>query len=114
MKGNPAEPKCGFSRKMIALLQEAGLDFGTFDILEDQVKSNASQKYIKFRNHHLFLGSERRTEKIFKLANLSSTLSQGNSHRRFRFVLISGTRGRTDHFGLIASEIQLRKFTKWF
>ena len=44
MKGNPAEPKCGFSRKMIALLQEAGLDFGTFDILEDQVKSNASQK----------------------------------------------------------------------
>ena len=51
MKGNPAEPKCGFSRKMIALLQEAGLDFGTFDILEDQVKSNASQKYIKFQNH---------------------------------------------------------------
>ena len=38
MKGNTAEPKCGFSRKMIALLQEAGLDFGTFDILEDQVK----------------------------------------------------------------------------
>ena len=36
---------------MIALLQEAGLDFGTFDILEDQVKSNASQKYIKFQNH---------------------------------------------------------------
>ena len=47
MKGNPAEPKCGFSRKMIALLQEAGLDFGTFDILEDQVKSNAFQKDLK-------------------------------------------------------------------
>ena len=55
MKGNPAEPKCGFSRKMIALLQEAGLDFGTFDILEDQVKSSASQKDIEFKNHHFNL-----------------------------------------------------------
>ena len=36
MKGNPAEPKCGFSRQMVALLQEAGLAFGHFDILEDQ------------------------------------------------------------------------------
>ena len=57
MKGNPAEPKCGFSRKMIALLQEAGLDFGTFDILEDQVKSKASQKDIRFQNHHFNLNN---------------------------------------------------------
>jgi len=36
MKGNPNEPKCGFSRKMIALLQEACLDFDHFDILSDE------------------------------------------------------------------------------
>jgi len=45
MKGNPAEPKCGFSRKMIALLQEAGLDFGTFDILEDQEVREELKKF---------------------------------------------------------------------
>jgi len=36
MKGNPNEPKCGFSRKMIALLQEACLDFDHFDIFSDE------------------------------------------------------------------------------
>ena len=35
MKGSPSEPKCGFSKQMIALLQEAGVDFGYFDILSD-------------------------------------------------------------------------------
>ncbi|OWZ01543.1 Grx4 family monothiol glutaredoxin [Phytophthora megakarya] len=35
MKGNPTEPKCGFSRQMVALLNEDKIQFGTFDILQD-------------------------------------------------------------------------------
>lgn len=36
MKGDPDEPKCGFSRKTVELLREAGCkDFGHFDILSD-------------------------------------------------------------------------------
>jgi Glutaredoxin len=34
MKGNPAEPRCGFSRTIVALLQEQGFEFSTFDILQ--------------------------------------------------------------------------------
>jgi Grx4 family monothiol glutaredoxin len=36
-QGSRDEPKCGFSRQAVALLQEAGVDdYGTFDILQDE------------------------------------------------------------------------------
>jgi Grx4 family monothiol glutaredoxin len=35
MKGDPTTPKCGFSRSAIALLNETGVEYGTFDILLD-------------------------------------------------------------------------------
>ena len=35
-KGDVAEPKCGFSRKAVALLQEQSIQFTTFDILSDE------------------------------------------------------------------------------
>lgn len=36
MKGNANEPRCGFSRKMVDILQSAGVQFDTFDILSDE------------------------------------------------------------------------------
>ncbi|KAJ7863366.1 glutaredoxin [Mycena leptocephala] len=36
MKGNPEEPRCGFSRKLSTLLKEQGVQFSTFDILQDE------------------------------------------------------------------------------
>lgn len=36
MKGTPEEPRCGFSRRVVGILNELGLDFGTFDILSDE------------------------------------------------------------------------------
>ncbi|ANB13067.1 monothiol glutaredoxin GRX3 [Sugiyamaella lignohabitans] len=35
MKGTPAEPKCGFSRQLVAILRENQVRFGFFDILKD-------------------------------------------------------------------------------
>lgn len=35
MKGNPETPRCGFSRKIVALLNENAVRYSTFDILED-------------------------------------------------------------------------------
>ena len=35
MKGSPSQPKCGFSRQIVGLLQEQQIAFETFDILED-------------------------------------------------------------------------------
>merc|ERR1719333_258831 len=46
MKGNPEDPKCGFSRKMVELLRGAGLKrFGHFDILEDQEVRQGLKEY---------------------------------------------------------------------
>ncbi|KAF9028893.1 glutaredoxin [Hymenopellis radicata] len=36
MKGNPATPRCGFSRRITALLNEQNVEFTSFDILEDE------------------------------------------------------------------------------
>jgi len=35
MKGSPDTPQCGFSRKMVALLEKEGVAFDSFDILKD-------------------------------------------------------------------------------
>ncbi|KAJ6488969.1 glutaredoxin [Mycena sanguinolenta] len=35
MKGSPEEPRCGFSRKLSTLLREQGVQFSSFDILQD-------------------------------------------------------------------------------
>ena len=47
MKGNPAEPKCGFSRTLIQILSETGLSYDTFDILSDD---DVRQGLKKFSN----------------------------------------------------------------
>ncbi|KAI3892185.1 hypothetical protein MKW92_011998 [Papaver armeniacum] len=57
MKGKPEEPKCGFSRKVVEILQQEKVKFHSFDILDDdevrqglKVYSNWSsypQLYIK-------------------------------------------------------------------
>jgi Grx4 family monothiol glutaredoxin len=36
MKGTPETPRCGFSRKIVAILQERRVGFTTFDILTDE------------------------------------------------------------------------------
>jgi Grx4 family monothiol glutaredoxin len=36
MKGSPQEPQCGFSERMVLLLQKYGAQFGSFDILRSQ------------------------------------------------------------------------------
>ena len=36
MKGSPDEPRCGFSRKIVALLRDQGVQFAHFDILSDE------------------------------------------------------------------------------
>ncbi|ODV62419.1 PICOT family protein [Ascoidea rubescens DSM 1968] len=35
MKGTPSQPKCGFSRQVVAILRENKVRFGFFDILKD-------------------------------------------------------------------------------
>ena len=44
MKGAPDEPKCGFSRTMVGLLNEQKIKFSTFNILaDDEVRQGVLQ-----------------------------------------------------------------------
>lgn len=57
MKGNPDQPKCGFSQKTVGLLKGEGVAFGTFDILQDEaVRQGEFLGLMTTRNapvHHL-------------------------------------------------------------
>lgn len=45
MKGNPSEPKCGFSRQLVGILREHQVRFGFFDILKDDSIRQGLKKY---------------------------------------------------------------------
>merc|ERR1712098_129927 len=45
MKGDPETPKCGFSRTLMEIFKEAGVQFQTFDILSDEEVRQGLKKY---------------------------------------------------------------------
>ncbi|XP_058084322.1 monothiol glutaredoxin-S17 [Magnolia sinica] len=45
MKGSPEQPKCGFSRKVIEVLKDEGVEFGSFDILTDNDVREGMKKF---------------------------------------------------------------------
>lgn len=46
MKGNPDAPRCGFSQKTVNLLRKENIDFGWFDILEDEAVRQGQEPVI--------------------------------------------------------------------
>ena len=45
MKGSPSEPRCGFSKKAVGMLNDVGAKFGHFDILSDQSVRQGLKEY---------------------------------------------------------------------
>jgi monothiol glutaredoxin len=45
MKGSPSFPQCGFSARAVAILNEVGAKFGSFDVLEDPVVREGIKEY---------------------------------------------------------------------
>ncbi|GMR59548.1 hypothetical protein PMAYCL1PPCAC_29743 [Pristionchus mayeri] len=45
MKGDPAAPKCGFSRTIVGMLNEHQISFGSFDILSDEEVRQGLKEY---------------------------------------------------------------------
>lgn len=45
MKGTPEEPQCGFSRKVVEILKEEKVKFGSFDILTDNEVREGLKKF---------------------------------------------------------------------
>lgn len=51
MKGDTETPRCGFSGKMVALLQEQNVSFETFDILEDEDVRQGLKTYSNWQTY---------------------------------------------------------------
>ncbi|XP_052169808.1 uncharacterized protein LOC127786440 [Oryza glaberrima] len=45
MKGTPEQPRCGFSRKVVDVLKQEGVEFGSFDILTDNDVREGMKKF---------------------------------------------------------------------
>ncbi|KAJ2082734.1 glutaredoxin [Coemansia sp. RSA 988] len=45
IKGTPAQPRCGFSRKIVGLLNESKIKYGYFDILTDEEVRQGLKEY---------------------------------------------------------------------
>jgi Grx4 family monothiol glutaredoxin len=48
MKGSPEEPKCMFSKKVVEILQERSVAFGSFDVLTDDNIRDAVKSYANW------------------------------------------------------------------
>lgn len=48
MKGNPETPRCGFSRTIVGILNDEGVEYSTFDILEDEEVRQGLKRYSEW------------------------------------------------------------------
>ncbi|XP_018493820.1 monothiol glutaredoxin-S11 [Galendromus occidentalis] len=51
MKGDPNQPRCGFSRKAIEMLKKHSVEFGYFDILTDNDVREGLKKYSNWPSY---------------------------------------------------------------
>ena len=59
MKGNPAQPKCGFSANVVRILQHLGASFSSRDVLEDGEVREAVKKFSDWPTlPQLYVGGE--------------------------------------------------------
>ena len=59
MKGDPGAPRCGFSRKIVDILNETGVDYKTFDILSDQEVRQGLKKFSNWPTYpQLYVNSK--------------------------------------------------------
>ena len=87
MKGTATDPKCGFSRSMVALLDSHGAAYKTFDILTDEEVRQGLKTYSKWPTYpqvslccvsNNYLHSRQRLPKLknFWLVHLFTILCQ--------------------------------------
>lgn len=59
MKGTPDQPKCGFSRTIVQLLQEQNVKFGSFDILSNEQVRQGLKEYSNWPTYpQLYINGE--------------------------------------------------------
>ncbi|KAJ2782491.1 glutaredoxin [Coemansia javaensis] len=59
IKGTAAQPRCGFSKKIVGLLNERGIKYGYFDILTDDQVRQGLKEYSDWPTYpQLYIGGE--------------------------------------------------------
>lgn len=59
MKGTPDSPRCGFSKTIVGLLNDKGVKYGHFDILEDEEVRQGLKKFSNWPTYpQLYIGGE--------------------------------------------------------
>lgn len=59
MKGSPQEPRCGFSRQIVALLKERNIQFSSFDIFTDEEVRRGLKTYSNWPTYpQLYVNGE--------------------------------------------------------
>lgn len=53
MKGSPDAPRCGFSRRTVALLKDQGVEFTHFDILSDESVRSGRLSHVSLYSWHI-------------------------------------------------------------
>ena len=48
MKGTPQGPQCGFSARVVEVLQENGIEFKSFDVFEDEAVRQGIKEYANW------------------------------------------------------------------
>ena len=48
MKGDPSQPRCGFSSQIVQLLQNEGVQFSHFDILQNDAVRQGLKEFSKW------------------------------------------------------------------
>ena len=81
MKGSPSFPQCGFSARAVAILNELGIQFDSFDVLEDEEIRQGIKEYGNwptipqlYHNKELIGGSDILME-MFETGELQKVLS---------------------------------------
>lgn len=82
MKGSPSFPMCGFSARAIAILNELSVQFGSFDVLQDEAIRNGIKEYGNwptipqlYHNKELIGGSDIMLE-MFESGELKAVLEK--------------------------------------
>ena len=59
MKGDRGEPRCGFSRKVVEALNDTGVEYSTFDILQDEEVRQGLKTFSNWPTYpQLYAGGE--------------------------------------------------------
>lgn len=51
MKGDRTQPRCGFSRQVIEMINAKGVEYETFDILEDEEVRQGLKEYSQYMTY---------------------------------------------------------------